>query len=222
MPTAPARIEFDHLDAVAPIEHVQGAFDLLDQARDRECGRLKLDDRHVRMRPMQRHDAAMAQADAQILGRILDADRNRRGVGDRAEEPDQLRLRHILDRWRLQDRPFGTRGRCRLHELDLTLDAGLGHRDRERNGVGHVLGDPVQQGATLGRRELVNLRCHAENGDAVRLVPDDRLDLTAHRLPRQPALGVEQREHHRIDAREPGAGLHRSASFRRGLRKLLA
>src|SRR5208282_2951683 len=115
------------------IEHVHLAAHGIQQASDRDRGCLELDDRDIRIRTVERPDTFARKADPEIFRCILDTERYGGLLRNRAEEAYKLGLRHTLCVRRLENRPFSTERRCRLHELDLPANAQLAHGDGKRS-----------------------------------------------------------------------------------------
>lgn len=191
---------FGELDPGAAVEDPEGAVGVLDQPPQRERRALGLQERDVGVVAVEGLQRLVREPDAEELGRVLDRHRERHALGDAAEEAHQLGLSGARDRRRLQHqpaRPVLGRGAGEGH---LALDGGLGDGDRERQPAVQGLGDPVEEPAALGQRELARLAGQAERGDAMGAVAHHGLDLKPQGLPIEPLGAVEEGVEHGIDA----------------------
>jgi hypothetical protein len=141
------------------------------------------------------------------LRRILDRDRDRRGVGDRTEEAHEVGLAQGPRRRRLQDGPVRPRRSRGLDELDLHGGRLAKHRDRNRHSAAHVLKQPLHHLPPLGGRQLADLGGQAECCHPMRAGGDTGFRLEPHGVAVEPAGGIEKGVENGIDAREGRASL---------------
>ncbi|HET6519156.1 MAG TPA: hypothetical protein VFG47_04985 [Geminicoccaceae bacterium] len=196
------------LQPAAAGEHREPPAGRLDQLRRLQRRALGLEQPEVRVRARERHQPRVGEPDADVLRRVLDRHRDRRGIGHGAEEPHQVGLGQARRARRLEDGPGRAQVRRGAHERDLAQGGGLRDRDRERQPAGQILRRPRQHRAPLLRRQLADLGAEPEHREPVRAGGDARLDLAPHRGPVEPAVPAEEGVEDRIDAREPGPLRH--------------
>ena len=97
-PTQPARITSVNSIPPRPWNTAMRPRGQLDQRPGLDRRALGLEQLHVRVLAAQPVEPGAGEADADVLRRVLDRDRQGRGVGDRAEEVDQLVLGDRLRR----------------------------------------------------------------------------------------------------------------------------
>ena len=150
----------------------------------------------------QLQQGGVGQAHPDVFGGVLNRDRQLHPFHDPREELRVVGLRQPALGRGLQDQP-GCPGRAGMgSQGGLLLHAGAGHCDGHRDAPGHVLGDPIDQGPTLGLAQLVDLGAQAEHGNAMGTPADAALNLPAHGGPVQPPAAGEECVLHGIDAGE--------------------
>ena len=164
---------------------------------------------------MQIRQPLVRKSDADVVGRVLDGERNLGPVGHVAEEADVLRLGHVAHRWRLQDGPVGAGLGGGADERDLGRDVRLGDRHRERQASTEILGRPVEEQAAFTEVELVDLGAQAEHHDPMHPGLDAEVDLAAHGVAIEAPALVEERVEHGVDSADLLC-IHQVAPLRTG------
>src|SRR5262249_52368341 len=139
----------DHRHTAAAVEYIHCTVGLIKEAPDLGRGHLHLGDCDVGMIAIEDLETGIGDSNSDVLGRILNADRQIAAVRDSTEKADQLDLWDVEHtRW-LKNHPIGAHILGGADETDLTIDARLRHRHRERYLAGDILCRPFEHLVTL-------------------------------------------------------------------------